>query len=100
MARDVPSFRTIRYISLRGDQRGRLTRESIRSSDFRDLEDREVVLALLRCSTYQSDVADDVGRLLTEAGAAQVTVEGMGVVAERFAADAERAAYNFVQGHP
>jgi hypothetical protein len=95
MAQGVPQFRTIRYISLRGDERGRLTEQSVRPIDFRDLEGREVVLALLRCSTYQGRVPEYVARLLTDAGAAVVTVQGAGAVADRFAADAERAAVLF-----
>jgi hypothetical protein len=95
MAQRVPTFRSTRYVAVRGDDRHRLTHESIREARWGDLEGREVTVALIRVKTYEAGTAEAVGRLLADAGAARVSFQGIGTVADRFAIDAERAAVQY-----
>jgi hypothetical protein len=97
MAQRVPQFRSTRYVAVRGDTNARLTHESIREARWGDLEGRDVTVALIRVRSYEAGTAEAVGRLLAEAGALRVSFQGIGQVADRFAADAERAAVEYAQ---
>lgn len=96
-AQRVPQFRSTRYVAIRGDQQARLTHASIRQAHWGDLDGRDVTVALIRVRSYQAGTAEAVGRLLADAGAARVSFQGLGLVADRFAADAERAAVEYAQ---
>lgn len=97
MAQRVPMFRSTRYVAVRGDTNAHLTLDAIRRASWGDLEGRDVTVALIRVRSYQAGTAEAVGRLLADAGAARVSFQGLGLVADRFAADAERAAVEYAQ---
>jgi hypothetical protein len=97
MAQRVPQFRSTRYVAVRGDTNARLTHESIREARWGDLEGREVTVALIRVRSYEAGTAEAVGRLLADALEGHPERSGFGQVADRFAADAERAAVEYAQ---
>lgn len=93
-----PQFRSARHVALRGDEHGRLTLNAVRRASWGgDLRGRSVRISLLRVRSFDAGVAEAVGRLVAEAGARDVQVEGVGQVADLFSAAAAQAAREFAQ---
>lgn len=83
------------YVVLRGDSAHHLTRAGVDRARWTGLEGRRVVVALINVRSWNAGVGELVGRLLADAGAADVQVQAQGEIAARFTADAERGASEY-----
>lgn len=96
----APKFHAAGYTVLRGDNDGRLTEAIVRQRRWRITPGSRQVIALIGCKSYDASVPGYLGRVMVDANVTDVHFQGAGDLAERFAAEAEAAAEDYLRSVP